>query len=217
MALTSLKMTGDMEAFKKFVNPNTFSADINMAIRRATIRNSLFLVNRIKNNIRNREFNSNSELTLAMKNSDLPLLNQKNLWKAIDHKLQDSFTSEIGIIKDAGSTGSQFGKAKSQINLKTLVELMEDGYTITVTDKMKRAIVIALEEKSPRKKGSSTAASRVRSIKSGTTLIVPSRKVFTKVFLEDPTIEKVLQANWRKALEGMWLKRGAKGGEHKDK
>lgn len=217
MALASLKMTGDMEAFKKFVNPNTFSADIQAAIKRATIRNSLFLVNKIKENIRNREFDSNSELTLALKNSNLPLLNQKNLWNAIDHQLRDSFTSEIGIIKNADSTGSQFGKVKSKINIKTLVELMESGYTITVTDKMKRAIAIALKEKSPRKKGSSTAASRIRSVKSGTTLIVPPRKLFTKVFLEDPTIEKVLQANWRKALEGMWLKRGAKGGEHKDK
>lgn len=209
----SLKMTGDIKDFEKFTKVSTFGPDLDRAIKKATIRNSLFLIKKIKDNIRNREFDSNSELTLAMKNSDLPLLNQRNLWKAIDFKLMNSFVSEIGVVSEKGSTGSQFGKAKSQVNIKTLVELMEDGYEITVTDKMKQAIAIALNKDQPRKVSRTRT---VQKLKTGGTYTVPSRKVFTTVW-DDPTIERVLQANWRKALEDMWKDRGAKNGEEKDK
>lgn len=212
-SLASFKFTGDIKDFEKFIKPGTMQADINRAIKKAMIRNSLFLIKMIKDNIRNREFDSNSELTLAMKNSDLPLLNQRNLWKAIDFKLQGAMMSEIGIIQDAGSTGSQFGRAKSQINLKDLVELMEEGYEITVTEKMKKAIAIALNKDKPR---SGTKKRSASSLKVGSTYTVPSRKVFSKVW-DDPSIDKVLQANYRKALEDMWKRRGAKNGEHKDK
>lgn len=209
-----LTFTGDINDFKKFINPNTTQNDINRAIRKATIRNSLFLIKKVKDNIRNREFDSNSELTLAMKNSDLPLLNQRNLWKAIDFKLKSSFESEVGLVSEKDSTGSQFGKSKKQINLKKLVELMEDGYTITVTKKMKLAIAIALNKDKPRKGSSKKGTSK---LKTGSTYTVPSRKVFTKVFEEDPSIDKVLQGNWRMELENMWKRRGAKDGEHKDR
>ena len=210
----SLKMSGDIKAFEKFIKVRTFPADMDRAIRRGTIRNSLFLIKMIKDGIRNREFDSNSELTLAMKNSDLPLLNQRNLWKAIDYKLLNSFTSEIGIIADKGSTGSQFGHAKSQINLKLLVELMEEGYTITVTEKMKKAIAIALSETESK---STTASSRTKGMKTGSSYVVPPRKVFTTVWDEGGNVDKVLQQNWRKALEDMWKFRGAKDGEEKDR
>jgi hypothetical protein len=211
----SFTFTGDIKNFEKFIKPGTAQSDLVNAIRKGTIRNYLFLIKKVKDNIRNREFDSNSELTLAMKNSDLPLLNQRNLWNAIDFKMKSAFEVEVGIIKKAGSTGSQFGKAKSQISMETLVELMEEGYDITVTDKMKKAIAIALSKKEG--KGSSTKKRSVSSMKTGSTLTVPSRKVFSKVFEEDPTIDRVLQENWRKAIEDMWKKRGAKDGEHRDK
>lgn len=210
----SLKMVGDIKNFEKFTNPGTFSADIKRVIEKAMIRNSLFLIKRIKDNIRDNEFDSPSELTLALKNSNLPLLNQRNLWKAVDFKLLNSFTSEIGIISEKGSTGSQVGKAKSEINIKTLVELMEEGYEITVTDKMKKAIAIALSEDKTR---SGSRKKSVGSLKTGSTYTVPSRKVFTKVWEGDATVNRVLGQNWRRALESMWKARGAKDGEHKDR
>lgn len=213
-------VSGDLNIFERFINPQLWKGNLEKEIRKATIRNALFLIKAVKDNIRNKEYVENAPMTLAFKRSDISLLDQRNLWRGVDSIIKSSFEAEVGIIANKGSTGSKFGKAKSQINLKDLVELMESGYTITVTEKMKKAIAAALNsdrnKKGEVKKKSSVALQRLGMIVGGKSYVVPPRKVFSKVF-EDPAIAKVITANWRSALEGAFKHQGAKGGEHKDK
>ena len=68
---TSLTFRGDIKDFKKFIDVRTFGPDLDRKIKAATIRNSLFLIKKIKDNIRNREFDTNSELTLVRARSPL--------------------------------------------------------------------------------------------------------------------------------------------------
>lgn len=218
----NLKFTGDINRFKQFLNPQVWSGNLEREIKRATIKNSLYLIKEIKEQMRKKgAFPENSPLTLMTSKSDNPLLDNKNLWNAIDTVLKTSFESEVGILTNKGSTGSKFGNARSQINIKDLVELMESGYTITVTNKMKKAIAASLNSASKEgskkaKKNASVASQRLRKIYGGKEYVVPPRPIFSSVF-ENPSIEKQLQANWRAALEGTFKAQGAKGGEHKDR
>ena len=106
-------------------------------------------------------------MTSALRRNEKPLLDQKNLFDAIDSVLRSSFEIEVGIVRNTGSTGSKFGNAKSQLNMKDLVELMEEGYVITVTDKMKKAVAATLNsdrtKKGKLKKGASIALKRLGS------------------------------------------------------
>lgn len=215
-----ISFQGDGNIFAKFLNPNLWKGNLESEIRKATIRNSLFLIKTIKDNIRSDKFKENAPMTLALKRSTKTLIDQRNLWGAIDHALKSSFESEVGIIQEKASTGSKFGKTKSQLKIKHLVELMESGYTIKVTEKMKKAIAATLSADKT-KTGKVTARSRVAldrlsQINGVKNFVVPPRPIFSSVW-EDPSIEKVLQANWRKALEVTFKKQGAKGGEEKDK
>jgi len=214
--------SGDVQRFRRFLNPQNWTGNIEKNIRKATIRNALFLQKKVKQLIRDEDYAANSEMTLALKGSNKPLIDQRNLFNAIDTVVYNSFSGEVGILRNAGSTGSKFGKAKSQINIKDLVELMESGYTITVTQKMRQAIAMTLQgdltSKGKLRAKSRTALERLSENRgSGSqTYIVPPRPLLSKVF-EDPTTEKVLVHNWRAALEGTFLAMGALGGEHKDK
>lgn len=220
MANNLVSFAGDVNIFKKFINPQLWKGNLEREIRKATIRNALFLIQMVKKNIRDKEYADNSPMTLALKRSDLALLDQRNLWNGIDSIIRGSFEAEVGIIANKGSTGSKFGKAKSQINLKDLVELMESGYTITVTQKMKQAIAATLNadrtKKGKVKKKSRVSLQRLGQIVGGKSYVVPPRKVFSKVF-EDPAVARVIQANWKSALEGAFKHQGAKDGEHKDR
>ena len=217
----SLEFTGDIERFRRFLSPTLWTGNLEREIKKATIKNALFLNKKVKDLINSNEYEDNSEMTLALKGSDKPLIDKTNLWKAIDQVIYDSFRAEVGIIRNAGSTGSKLGKAKSAINIKDLVELMESGYTIKVTEKMRRAIAMTLQNDKKDGKVSDKARVSLERLSSkrnqgSKTYVVPARPLLSKVFT-DPEVGKVLVHNWRVALEGAWLAQGAKDGEHKDK
>jgi len=221
MSKSYLSFSGDVSLFKKFLNKEVWRGNLEREIRKATIRNSLFLIKKIKDNIRNDEFAENASMTLALKRSNKALIDNRNLWNAIDHKLKSSFESEVGILENRASTGSKFGKAKSQMNIKHLVELIESGYTIKVTEKMRKALMASLNEDRTKsgklKEKSRVALQRAKSaFAGGGTWVVPPRPLFTKVW-DDPTINDVIQENWKRALEGAFKAQGAKDGEHKDR
>lgn len=218
----SFKMTGDVQRFRRFFNMQNWTGNLDKNLRRATLRNALFLQKKVKKLIREEEYKANSELTLSLKGSNKPLIDQRNLWNAIDTVLYDSFSGEVGILRNAGSTGSKFGLAKSQINIKHLVEMMESGYVIKVTDKMRQAIAMTLQNdktsKGKLRARSRKALERIAGArgKGKNTFVVTARPLLSKVF-NDPATKRVLIHNWRVGLEGAFLAGGLKDGEHKDK
>lgn len=222
--ITQLRITGDFKEFDRFLSIAQFQTVMEQEIRRGTLKNCLYLVKSIKRNIRDKTFDPNAPLTLALERGTIPLLKQKNLDNAIAYKLESSFKAVIGLIQAGQSTGSRAGlmKGANTITLEKLVELMETGYTITVTPKMIQAILSELNSKTT-KSGRLTKSAQ-RSISSfgsaeGTgskTFRVPPRKVFSSVFT-DPAVEMQLRENWKEAIERGWKRMGAKDGEHKDR
>lgn len=220
MAQEGMTFKGDIKAFDKFLSPNVINGNLEREIRKATIRASLYLIKRVKDEIRG-GFSENASMTLNFKRSNKPLIDQRNLWNAIDHKLKNSFESEVGVLTKSASTGSKFGQTKKSIGMQKVVELMEEGYTITVTDKMRKALIASLNSDRTKsgklKKRSRVALERAKSaFAGGGTWVVPPRPLLSKVF-DDPNVHSVIQYYWRKALEETFRSSGAKNGEHKDR
>jgi len=205
----TVRMEGDWKLFKKFLMSARFRANLEREIKRATIRNSLILLKMVKLNIRGKNFAEKAPLTLAFSMSNVPLIDEQNLWNALNFKLHSSWKSEIGILGNQNSTGSKFGKNSQTIGMQNLVKLMEEGYTVTVTPAMRKAIAAALAEKSKQDvfKGSASTSKT-------TTYRVPSRPVLTDTW-KDPSIDNELKRNWILALERAWKQQGAKDGQHK--
>jgi hypothetical protein len=200
-----LKITGDIPAFKNFINSSTFDRDMRRVISVATKKNVLYLIKEIKQRIRARDYEKNSALTLALNKNSIPLLKEGNLFDAIDHKMITAFKTEVGIIADKNSSSNLSGKT---IGLHKLTELMHEGYVIKVTPAMKRAVAIALNEVSGKKRKKLEKSSSDES--TGTDVwIVPPRPFLTDVW-KDPRVESMLRRNYREAIERVFKMRGAK-------
>jgi len=214
------QITGDVELFKKFTRRDLLKANMQRAIRRATIKNSLLIIREVGRKIRDKKYEDNAPLTLALSKGSTALLKEKNLLDAMSFQLQNSFVSEVGFIKNKQSTGGVTGRT---IEMQKLVELMHTGYIITVTPDMVQAIMAALRTRTTRK-GNLTGKARkalkaIESTKGGggrRTFRVPPRKFMEEV-MTDPGLKRQIVENWRQALEQMWKAQGAKGGEHTDK
>lgn len=222
MSMT-FKFEGDVEEFAKFTDPKILDGTFEKEIRKATIRNALFLLKEIKTRIRERQYEANSPLTIALAGGrkDIPLLKTKNLVNAIVHKLETSFKAEVGFMANRNATG---GASGSRVKLKKVVELMHEGYTITVTPKMRQAIAASLTQRSKSGKITKKSQTLLRALSlAGTfnsdrdrTYRVPPRPFMTKVF-ESKLVNRQIQREWREALERVWTIQGAKGGDEKDR
>lgn len=206
--------------WKKFRNISGFKANLDREIRKATIKNSLIIIKAVGRKVRDKKYAENQPLTLALSKRTIPLLKEKNMLDAMSFELANSFRAEVGFIKNKQSTGGVTGNT---IEMQKLVELMESGYTITVTPKMVAAIMAALRTKRT-KKGNLTGKARkaLKAIEAGEggggkrTWRVPPRKFMTEV-LEDKQLAKQIRQNWSEALERVWKKQGVTGGDEKEK
>ena len=213
MAKNRIEITGDVDVFKKFLDPRNWNVNIDRAIKQATMKNCLYLTREVRDGIRERRYEANSPLTLALNpGKDIPLFKEGNLFNAIEFKLKTSFQAEVGVIRNSNTTGGVTGQ---NIQMYKLVEMMHEGYTITVTPAMRRAIMAALNEKG-QLDTLSTESNASEAPTGNTTYFVPPRKFLTDIW-EDPKIDKVLQQNWREGLEQFFKWQGAQDGEHRDR
>jgi len=219
MANNHIKFEGDIALFSKFIRTGTWNTVFARHVRKATIKNCLYMIREIKQAIRDKNYTANAQLTLALKKGDIPLLDEKNLFDAITYQLQSSFNAEIGIF-NAQSSG---GVSSGPVPMRKLTELMHTGYTITVTPAMRAAIMAALmgqrNKKTKRLTGRAKASLKHMAKQSGSgnkTFRVPPRPFLTAVW-QRPDMQKMIQRNWREALEQAFLEAGAKDGDHRNK
>lgn len=209
---SGLVIRGDIKSFLRFTDPRINRRILEREMRKATIRSSLFLVKQVKRAIRKRRFTKNSELTIALakaggkKRSTIPLLKEKNLSDAIAFELKTAFHSEVGLVKDAKTSGGVFSPPE---DMKKVAFLLHEGYTIDVTDAMKAAIAIALREIGDRRAAKSLSVMERNKGKGKTTWRVPPRKFFAIVFKNSKN-RKVVQKNWRIAIQRAFAKSSGK-------
>jgi hypothetical protein len=226
MSDNEIILTGDITDFEIFLSAEKFGERFEREMQKAMVRACLYLIKEIKQRIRERKYTKNTYLTLALvgrKGKDIPLLKIKNMVDAIAYELKNSFTAEVGFIKNSLTTG---GVKSPPHSMYKVVELMHTGYVIKVTPKMRAAIFAALAaqrtKKGNVKRGARQALTffRNRADPSGSTQAgawrVPPRPFLTDVF-KDPKIQTQLRAIWRDGLERLWIGQRVKDGEHKER
>ena len=208
MAKNFIQLTGDIDIFKTFLNRNFWNGNIEKEMKKATLKNCLYLTSEIRNAIRDKKYQENSPLTIALNSGkDIPLYKKGNLFRAIQFKLNDSFRAVVGVLKDSNTTG---GVNRNNIQMQKLVELMHTGYNIKVTTAMRIAIMAKLSKTSVKDSKVPTSNQKVES------WYVPPRPFLTDIW-DDPKTERELRKNWNEGLEKFFKRQGAKDGEHRNR
>lgn len=208
----NIKFTGDIKAFLVFISAARFQGNLDRELRRATMQSALMLVKILKTEIgQGKNFEKNAKLTRALKSSNRPMVDELNLRNAINFQLVSSFQAEVGVIDGSRvlSTGSKGKGHKTLLDMQKLVEMMEKGYTITVTPKMRAALMMALRSESTPAGKRATALKGIVAGSAQATYRVPPRKVLTAVWSR-PDVQAQLRRNWRDALKRAFDKQGAK-------
>lgn len=208
----SIGLSGDVKGFLMFLDSARFRGNLEREMKRATLKSALMLVKIIKKEMsQGKGFEKNARMTRALKRSNRPLIDELNLRDAINFQLINSFQAEVGIVDRRLSTGSKAGKNKTLLEMEKLVELMESGYIIKVTEKMRIAMMMQLgSEDTPAGKRDRSLAAIAKKAGSGQdTWRVPPRKVLTSMWSRKD-IQDQLRTNWREALRKAFRAQGAK-------
>ena len=208
-----IQITGDVNAFLKFLTAGSTLPILEREIRRGTIKASLFLITRVKESIKARRYTRNSPLTLALTRGDIPLLKEKNLFDALGFELKNSFESEVGVMKGRKSTG---GVASPPYDMQKVALLLHEGYTIDVTPEVRAAIFHALRERGGKRAKSALRAMDQNEGRGKTKFRVKPRKFLSSVF-KNPSNQEKVKRIWRDSLETAFQKAGAKGGDQRDR
>ena len=209
----SIEITGDVNAFIKFLTASSTLPILESEVRRGTIKASLFLITKVKEAIKARRYTSNSPLTLALTRGDIPLLKEKNLFDALGFELKNSFESEVGVMKGRKSTG---GVASPPHDLQKIALLLHEGYTIDVTPEVRAAIFHALRERGGRRAKSALRAIDQNEGQGVRKYRVRPRKFLSSVF-KNPSNQEKVKRIWREAMETAFRRAGAKDGDHRDR
>lgn len=207
-------LTGDVNAYLKFLTAGSTLKHVEREIRRATIKASMFLVNQIKNRIRSQiALRPNTPLTLALARGNLTLLKEKNLFDALGFTLKGAFESEVGIPQGRKSTG---GVTSGPEDLQKIVFRLHQGFTIDLTPEVRAALIFGL-----RRKGGRAAKRAIKGFEKSTgnpkgQVRVKPTKFMSAVFNNTANQEKVRRI-YREGLENAFRSAGTKGGDHKDK
>jgi len=206
MAKIEFKITGDWDKMAKALDPERFKANLEANLSRATSFNGMMVVGEIRRRIKAKKYASNAALTVLIKKSSTPLVNDGDLFGAITSQTIDAYSTFVGILRTA-STGE--GKP-----LTNLAELLHSGATIQVTEHMRNMFILLSEVGQGKREASeltgraaeiaAALGPRIKQIKplrpSTTHIAIPPRPFLTSV-LYDPLIHKKCQKNWQKAVE----------------
>jgi len=216
----SFRITGDTVKFDKFLMSPKFRKNLERQMRRATTLNSLLVIKAMGRKIRDRGFEDNTDLTLTLTKGQIPLLKDKNMLDAMSYNLRNAFESEVGWLGGRESTGGVTGQT---IPMQKLVELVHDGYMITVTPKMVAAIMGALRNRKTKSGRLTKKAKGALKAFEGTEggggrgqWKVVGRP-FVEQVLTDPELIRTIRKNWADAIARAYLAQGATGGEHRNR
>lgn len=177
----SLEFSGDYKALKKFFDEKKgLPKSLEKHVKKATIKNSLVLVSKVRQNIRGRKFQRNAKVTELIKGNKPALINQGQLHNAIAYELMSSFKSRVGVLD------GQFAE---------LARRVHEGFVTPITPKMRAAIFGKIKESS-----GSGAIDSLPPKESDGFLRVPGRPFLSIVF-EDPKVQRELNKNWEAAVK----------------
>src|SRR4029077_7451310 len=93
---TELKLTGAWKKLSPTLDPKKFDEAISKNVGMATQFNGQLMSAEIRKRIRQKKYAANSSMTVLIKKSSTPLIDDGDLWGAITSKNIDEFTVFVG-------------------------------------------------------------------------------------------------------------------------
>lgn len=201
---TSFKLTGSWGKLKHVVDRSRFESALKQNIRQATQRNAMRVVADIRKRITGRAYSPNAALTILIKKSTKPLVDDGDLFQAITHQMLNDKTAFVGALKATQVNGQ---------SAADLAAILHEGATIAVTPAM-RGLFFILAEVGAGKKPASELTGRaadlaqrlgsrlkgIKPLRASTTHIVIPPRPFLRESFEDPQILGKLKQEWERAV-----------------
>jgi hypothetical protein len=174
-----IQFSGDYKDFKKFIDKKKgFPKELEHFVKKATIKNSLIMVARIRQGMRGRKFEKNAKVTNLIKGNKSPTIDESHLHNAIAREMIDSFTAKVGVLDG---------------QMARIAKVIHEGATLKITPKMRAAIFGQLRERG-------NLGKLDPNHKSDGFMRIKPRPFLSTVF-ESPTVRKELNQNWQDAVE----------------
>lgn len=126
-----LKRFGDWKRVEAILNAPSFDKRLNNNIRLAHSRVALMYRKDVREAIKGKKYAPNKAMTISIKGSSTPLVDNGDLWAAITYKVYPGHEKvEIGIKRSAAGKG--------KVKLWNIASILHDGTTIRVTPRMRR-------------------------------------------------------------------------------
>lgn len=203
-----LKFDSGWKRFGRAVDPARFKRQLKANIAAANARNGAAGKKLVRQAIKAATFDNNAPLTAFIKGSTKPLVDRGDLWQAVTMKQPSWDTVFIGILQSDGASN--------------IAELLHEGGTIRVTDKM-RAMFLALHLAGEGKLDPSKLTGRAAElwarrpargwlpIAEGTSTIKIPPRPFIREPLSNPSFAALVRANWEQALAKTFADLAQKG------
>lgn len=184
--------------FANAVDPRVFEAKLKHHMSRATALNGKVAVAAVRKVIRNGAFAANAPLTVHIKGSSKPLVdNGTGLFQAITDEVQDHQTVFIGVNRNS--------------DMYNIAMALHEGVTLRVTPAM-RGMFFMLWQASTGAIPSSSLTGRAaelwerrpggwKPLKESTSVIVIPGRPFLEQAFQDPTLRNTLRNNWTQAVQ----------------
>lgn len=200
-----LDLTGDWSKLSKTLNPKHFNEILEDNLLAATKFNGMIMAAEIRKRIRQRRYAKNSALTVLLKKSSMPLVDDADLFGAITSRELDRFSVFVGILRTATTSSGQ--------PMVNLAELLHNGGSIPVTEHM-RNMFILLSEVGQGKRDINTLEGRtlelaralgskisqIKPLKPSTVFIkIPARPFLAEVLKDQAMLKKCVR-NWENAV-----------------
>lgn len=127
--LFKMKRVGPWDRLLTIINPVNFDRRLDKNIRIAHRRVGLDYRKDVRTAIRGKKYAPNKAMTVAIKGSSTPLVDNADMINAIAIKVDGSDSVEIGIKRSATGSGGK--------KLWNVAEILHKGVTVTVTERMR--------------------------------------------------------------------------------
>lgn len=178
------------ETFMKMLKKEEYNKVFRMKLRRANKKLAVLGKGRLEREIRSGAHAANSPLTIWLKKSSKPLVNHADLLGSVSGKVGSNWYSFTVGVKRRTPSG------------KNLAHMLETGFTIKVTDKMRALFWYWAKE----------SGGRFKALKKSTTAIrVKPRPYMKQAFFDDIAFQTLVQKSWKDAIHETFMHFKKKG------
>lgn len=175
---TDIKWKG-LETWRLLTNPRVVHKVLREQVSLANKKLAVFLVDKVRRDIKAKNYAKNAILTEFLKGSSTPLIDQADLWQSVSARHKSAWEFHVGVIRDDAAGNS-------------IALILHEGATRKVTEKMRRFF---------RAKAAETRG-LVRPLKTSTAeIVIPPRPFIKESLIDDSaTVGPLLDKHWGEAV-----------------